>query len=192
MINEERKREIDEQHEFWVDIHTPIQNEDYLKAQNNVKKWINFFVEKKKDEDFLILIIRDLDWLRQDLDKSQEGKRKYDKDAETLVTLMNELSLVLICNIMKIENKEKRDNLLEWVDRVFEPIFTKIPGKKEGYVSFVHINPDMEYYYRVYKSAIPNFKNNYHQFFKQIEEYEIWKKNKNGRLAKKWGLIKNG
>lgn len=188
MLSEERRREIKEQIDFYINIDKTIKNKNFLETEKEIRKYIKFFLETDKDEDYLFDIIRNLDWLRQNLNKTQYGEEKFDDEAKKIVTLMNQLVLILAYKIINLNGK-KKEQLLEFINRIFGPVFTIIPEEREGYASFEKINPDLDYYNRIYLKTIEKTEE---EFKIDLDGFREWKDNYNKELAKKWGLLKNG
>lgn len=192
MISSEEKEMIREFGKFFDEVYQRIESGEFLLAQANVQKWIEYFLKNKMGASYLRGFSQYFEWVRQKLDRSQYGKVKFDKDAEELVTLMNELALVLICQSVDAKDERERYLLLDLFDRLRDPIFIHLPENKPGFASFEHINADMEYYNREFKNSVAEFKKKYPQFSLQIEQFELWKSKKNEELANKWGLGKSG
>ena len=124
--------------------------------------------------------------LREELDKTQEGKLEFDNRAKKVVTSINRL-LLTIAHLVGRLNLEKsiEDSYFAKINGEFSPIFTHIPEEREGFASFLKIDPDMRYYRDVYSQMISDFD-------KDLAKFIEWKKKYEEELKKKYGVLKDG
>jgi len=192
MLSEEEKIEINEILKFWNELFPFVSAYRGLKfkeAKQTISYYQNFFANNPKSLNYYYFLIRDIGWLRDEIDATQKGKEEFDKESKELITELNKLVLIIIGNIMNLP-EEEREKILWEANLKFEPIFIHKEFPKEGFTSFGETKMDWEYYSQVYSKLIDITKREYPKFKKQLGEYQKWNQQQNERVAKEWGFKK--
>jgi len=190
MLNEKEKQEIRERNKIWSALFELIQLKKFLEAQELIKKQQSFFAKNKRDLNYYSFLIRDIGWLRDEIDASQKGKTDYSEESKNVITELDIWVLIIIGNIMNYPLDDERERILWEANLKFEPIFIHKEIPKEGYASFTEIGIDRDYYKKTYSKLVENTKSKFPKFRNQLEEYFQWNKEKNEKLAKEWGFKK--
>jgi len=192
MLNKQERAEWEERIKFWKELFPLISSYRGLKfeeAKKTINYYKHFFADNPRNLKYYFWLIRDIGWLRDEIDTTQKGKEKYDEESKDLITELNKLVLIIIGNIMNF-SEEGKEKVLWEANLKFEPIFTEKEVPKEGFAYFGKIEIDMDYYKEVYFRLIEVVKREYPKFRKQLEEYQKWNKEQNQKLAKEWGFKK--
>ncbi len=186
MLSEQEKQNHLEISKFWKDLYKPIMSKDFEKAKQGINIYIKFYKNHLKDENYYFWLLREIGWLRDDLESTQKNREKFEEGAKEVVTALNRLILILVFSIGKLP-EEKQEYLFEIANNVFDPIFSHIEEKKNGYAYFGKSILDEDYYRNVYKNIVERFEE---EEGIQLGKFKQWKKGYNEELKKKWQIKK--
>ena len=124
---------------FFNEAHRKVDGKDFDAALNVVDRFTEDLPNKNvSNREYLAFLIEHIRWLREELDKTQEGKLEFDNRAKKVVTSINRL-LLTIAHLVGRLNLEKsiEDSYFAKINGEFSPIFTHIPEEREGFASFL-------------------------------------------------------
>jgi len=188
MLSKKEELEIQERRDFWEGTYRSIQTRNFDYAKYEIGIYTNFLSRYFKDENYFFWLLRDVGWLRDELDSTQRGKERFEEKAKEVVTALNKLVLIIIIQLWKFP-EEKRGLLLEKAYGVFRPIFTTVPKQEEGFAHFSRIEYDSQYHNEIYSRMVEIMREEYPQFTKLLYRFKNWKEKHDKEFAKKMGWI---
>jgi len=177
---------------FGQEVRRQIMSREFKKASARIDEFKEKLLEMRRHRDFhyYFYLIKELGWLRQEVEATQRNKIEFEEDAKEFITYFNELIISIILNLFRIKKfvRNEKEYLIEEADKIMDPIFLHIQKEAPEYTSFTEIKLDKNYYQDIYKKLIKDMERNNPTMKNEILEYRKWRNKKNLKIKKLWGI----